>query len=163
MRVTENDGRVFLNRSRKLYDMAFIDAYIGVSVPFHLMTREFYTLLKRHLAPGGAAVFNIHEVNRLFAISVRTLRTVFANVELYRSGLGEVAVVASDAPRTVEALQGRAEELQNRYGFRYPLPDLLTHRAEFDPGAGEILTDDFAPVDVYVADGPQWRGGAGDR
>jgi spermidine synthase len=163
MRLTENDGRVFLNRSRKLYDVAFIDAYIGVSVPFHLMTREFYTLLKRHLAPGGAAVFNIHEVNRLFAISLRTLRAEFANVELYRSGLGEVAVVASDTPRSAEALQRRAEELQNRYGFRYPLPDLLTHRAELDPGAGEILTDDFAPVDVYVADGPQWRGGAGDR
>ena len=28
-----------------------------------------------------------------------------------------------------------------------------------DPGAGEVLTDDFAPVDVYVADGPQWKKG----
>lgn len=167
MRVLESDGRVFLNRSRKLYDVAFIDAYIGVSVPFHLMTREFYTLLKRHLAPGGAAVFNIHEVNRLFPVSVRTLRSVFANVELYRSGLGEVAVVASDAARSAEELQRRAAELQARYGFHYPLPDLLMHRAlpdtESGAGPGEVLTDDFAPVDVYVADGPQWRGSAQDR
>jgi hypothetical protein len=28
-----------------------------------------------------------------------------------------------------------------------------------DPGAGEVLTDDFAPVDVYVAEGPQWKKG----
>jgi spermidine synthase len=162
MPVRESDGRVYLNRNRKLYDVAFIDAYIGVSVPFHLMTKEFYTLLKRRLAPDGAVVFNIHEVNRLFAVSVRTLRSVFANVDLYRSGLGEVAVVATDAPVSTEMLERRARELQDRNGFHYPLPDLLTHRAEPDnesgAGPGETLTDDFAPVDVYVADGPQWRG-----
>jgi spermidine synthase len=158
-RIIESDGRVFLNRSRKLYDLALIDAYIGGFVPFHLMTKEFYTLLKRHLAPGGAAVFNVHEINRLFPVAVRTLQTVFATVDIYRSGLGEVAVVATDAPRSPEALARRAKELQDQYAFRYPLPDLLTHREAMDPGAGEVLTDDFAPVDVYVADGPQWKKG----
>jgi spermidine synthase len=158
-RIVESDGRVFLNRSRKQYDLALIDAYIGGFVPFHLMTKEFYTLLKRHLAPGGAAVFNVHEINRLFPVAVRTLQTVFATVDIYRSGLGEVAVVATDAPRSPEALARRAKELQDQYAFRYPLPDLLTHREDMDPGAGEVLTDDFAPVDVYVADGPQWKKG----
>jgi spermidine synthase len=159
MRIMASDGRVFLNRSRNLYDVALIDAYIGGSVPFHLMTKEFYTLLKRRLAPGGAAVFNIHEPNRLFAVSVRTLQTVFATVDLYYSGLGEVAVVATDAPRAIEAAERRAAELQKRYGFRYSLPDLLAQRSEPDPGPGEVLTDDFAPVDVYIADGPQWKKG----
>jgi spermidine synthase len=159
MRLVESDGRVFLNRNRKLYDVALIDAYIGGSVPFHLMTREFYTLLKGRLAPGGAAVFNIHEPNRLFGVSVRTLQTVFATVDLYRSGFGEVAIVATDAPRAAEAVERRGAELQRKYGFRHPLPELLANRSELDPGAGEVLTDDFAPVDVYVADGPQWKKG----
>jgi spermidine synthase len=158
-RVIGSDGRVFLNRNRNLYDVALIDAYIGGSVPFHLMTKEFYTLLKRRLAPGGAAVFNIHEPNRLFAVSVRTLQTVFATVDLYYSGFGEVAIVASDAPRAVEAIERRAAALQEKYGFRHSVPDLLAQRSELDPGAGEVLTDDFAPVDVYVADGPQWKKG----
>src|SRR6266849_2225633 len=159
MRIIGSDGRVFLNRNRNLYDVALIDAYIGGSVPFHLMTREFYTLLKRRLAPGGAAVFNIHEPNRLFPVSVRTLQTVFTTVDLYYSGFGEVAVVATDAPRAMEAAERRAAKLQKRYGFRHSLPDLLAQRLELDPGAGEVLTDDFAPVDVYVADGPQWKKG----
>src|SRR5215468_3644207 len=159
MRVIGSDGRVFLNRNRNLYDVALIDAYIGGSVPFHLMTREFYALLKRRLAPGGAAVFNIHEPNRLFPVSVRTLQAVFATVDLYRSGSGEVAVVATDAPRAMEATERRAAELQEKYGFRHSLPELLAQRSELDPGAGEVLTDDFAPVDVYVADGPQWKKG----
>ncbi len=159
MRVIGSDGRVFLNRTRNLYDVALIDAYIGGSVPFHLMTKEFYTLLKRRLAPGGAAVFNIHEPNRLFPVSVRTLQTVFATVDLFYSGFGEVAVVATDAPRTMEAVERRAAELQKKYGFRHALPDLLAQRSELDPGTGDVLTDDFAPVDVYVADGPQWKKG----
>jgi spermidine synthase len=159
MRLIGSDGRVFLNRNRNLYDVALIDAYIGGSVPFHLMTREFYALLKRRLAPGGAAVFNIHEPNRLFPVSVRTLQTVFATVDLYYSGFGEVAIVATDAPRAMEAVERRAAELQKKYGFRHSLPELLTRRSELDPGAGEVLTDDFAPVDVYVADGPQWKKG----
>jgi spermidine synthase len=155
MPVVESDGRVFLNRHNRLYDVVLVDAYIGGSVPFHLMTKEFYTLLKRRLAPGGGAVFNIHEPNRLFAVSVRTLQTVFATVDLYHSGFGEVAVVATDAPRATEAVARRAAELQKKYGFRHALPELLAQRSELDPGAGEVLTDDFAPVDVYVADGPQ--------
>jgi predicted membrane-bound spermidine synthase len=159
MRVIGSDGRVFLNRNRNLYDVALIDAYIGGSVPFHLMTKEFYTLLKQRLAPGGAAVFNIHEPNRLFPVSVRTLQTVFATVDLYYSGFGEVAVVATDAPRTMEAVGRRAAELQEKYGFRHALPDLVARRSDLDPGAGDVLTDDFAPVDVYVADGPQWKKG----
>jgi len=157
MRLLESDGRVYLNRNRNLYDVALIDAYIGSSVPFHLMTKEFYALLKRRLVPGGAAVFNIIEINRLFPVSLRTLQTVFANVDLYRSGIGEVAVVATDAPRTVAAVERRAAELQEKYGFRYALPDVIAQRSALDPGAGEVLTDDFAPVDVYVARGPQWK------
>ena len=159
MRVVASDGRVFLHRNRRLYDVVVVDAYIGGSVPFHLMTKEFYTLLKRRLASGGAAVFNIHEPNRLFAVSVRTLQTVFATVDLYRSGFGEVAVVVTDTPRETEAVALRAAELQKKYGFHHSLPELLAHRSELDPGAGEVLTDDFAPVDVYVADGPLWKKG----
>jgi spermidine synthase len=159
MRIVASDGRVFLNRNRSLYDVALIDAYIGGSVPFHLMTKEFYTLLKRRLVPGGAAVFNIHEPNRLFPVSVRTLQSVFATVDVYYSGFGEVAVVATDAPPATAAAERRAAELQKKYGFRHALPELLAQRSELDPGGGEVLTDDFAPVDVYVADGPQWKKG----
>jgi len=37
------------------------------------------------------------------------------------------------------------------------LPELITNRIDPDPGTDDVLTDDFAPVDVYVADGPQWK------
>ena len=33
------DGRVFLNRSKHLYDLILVDAYHGGYVPFHLLTQ----------------------------------------------------------------------------------------------------------------------------
>src|SRR5262249_967330 len=53
MRYHAGDGRVFLNRNSELYDLILLDAYRGGYVPFHLLTREVYTLVKQRLTPGG--------------------------------------------------------------------------------------------------------------
>src|SRR5262249_57862650 len=44
MRYHAGDGRVFLNRNSEFYDLILLDAYRGGYVPFHLLTRELYTL-----------------------------------------------------------------------------------------------------------------------
>ena len=61
MRYRAGDGRVFLNRNSERYDLILLDAYRGGYVPFHLLTREFYALVKQRLAPGGAVAFNVHD------------------------------------------------------------------------------------------------------
>src|SRR5215813_6468482 len=86
MRYHAGDGRVFLNRNSELYDLILLDAYRGGYVPFHLLTREFYTLVKQRLTPGGAAAFNVHDGSKLYASTVRTLGEVFAALDLYPSG-----------------------------------------------------------------------------
>ena len=58
-------------------------------MPFHLLTREFYALVKQRLAPGGAAAFNVHDGTKLYASTVRTLGEVFPALDLYPTGLGE--------------------------------------------------------------------------
>jgi hypothetical protein len=68
-------------------------------VPFHLLTKEFYTLVKQHLAPGGAAAFNVHDGTKLYASTLLTLRAVFprhASLSLRR---GEVIVVVTGERR----------------------------------------------------------------
>ena len=37
VRYLDGDGRVFLNRSKELYDLILLDAYRGGYVPFHLL------------------------------------------------------------------------------------------------------------------------------
>jgi spermidine synthase len=153
------DGRVFLNRNKQLYDLILVDAYHGGYVPFHLLTKEFYALLKQRLAPGGAAAFNIHDGTKLYLSTIKTLKEVFPAVHLYPSGEGEVTMVttAQSAP-SEDTLKGRAATLQQRHSFRYPLPRLLAARIEHPSLDGaELLTDDFAPVNLYGSTGREQR------
>jgi spermidine synthase len=152
VRYHEGDGRVFLNRRKDSYDLILVDAFHGGYVPFHLLTREFYTLVRQHLNAGGAAVFNVHDGTKLYASTLVTLRAVFRGVELYPSGEGEVAVVVTADPAPdADTLRTRAAALQEKLGFRFALPALLARRSEKENATqtGELLTDDFAPVNLY--------------
>jgi spermidine synthase len=160
MRYHAGDGRVFLNRNDELYDLILLDAYRGGYVPFHLLTREFYTLVKQRLTPGGAAAFNVHDGSKLYASTVKTLGEVFAALDLYPSGVGEVIAVASASPLDPRTLERRAAALQERHGFRFPLPQILRRRLEqprLQAANGDVITDDFAPADVYDVIGKDAR------
>jgi spermidine synthase len=152
MRYRAGDGRVVLNRGSELYDLILLDAYRGGYVPFHLLTREFYTLVKQRLAPGGAAAFNVHDGSKLYASTIRTLSEVFPALDLYPTGIGEVIAVATSAALDKQTLERKAAMLQERHGFRFPLPHILQRRMDNPQGQaanGDLITDDFAPADVY--------------
>jgi spermidine synthase len=153
VRYIAADGRVFLNRSKDKYDLILLDAYRGGYVPFHLLTREFYTLVKNRLTPGGAVAFNVHDGTKLYHSTVRTLGEVFPTVDLYPSGMGEViATLSADPKFDRSVLATRAAALQERYKFRYALPDVLKRRIanpQREARGGELITDDFAPVNLY--------------
>jgi spermidine synthase len=152
IRYRAGDGRVFLNRNSELYDLILLDAYRGGYVPFHLLTREFYTLVKQRLAPGGAAAFNVHDGSKLHASTVKTLGEVFAALDLYPTGLGEVIAIAGASPIDTQTLERRAAALQERHRFRFPLPQILQQRMDRPPlqaAKGDVITDDFAPADIY--------------
>jgi len=158
VRYRAGDGRVFLNRDHERYDLILLDAYRGGYVPFHLLTREFYTLVRQRLAPGGAAAFNVHDGSKLYASTLRTLGEVFPALDLYPTGVGEVIAVATAAPIDPETLARRAAELQERHGLRFALPPLLQRRIDKPPSqAADVITDDFAPADVYDVLGRELR------
>jgi spermidine synthase len=160
VRYLEGDGRVFLNRRKETYDLILVDAFFGGYVPFHLLTKEFYTLLKARLAPGGAIAFNVHDGTKLYASTILTLRSVFSGLHLYPSGEGEIiTVVTAEAAPDAQTLKSRAAALQEKFRFRFALPELAARRTERDHAVlkGELLTDDFAPVNVYDTIGEKKR------
>jgi predicted membrane-bound spermidine synthase len=162
MRYRAVDGRVFLNRSKESYDLILLDAYRGGYVPFHLLTREFYTLVKQRLAPGGAAAFNVHDGSKLYASTIKTLGEVFPALDLYPTGMGEVIAIGAASPLDMATLERRAATLQERHSFRFPLPPLLQRRMDrpqAQAANGDLITDDFAPADVYdvIGKDPQKR------
>ena len=104
VRYLDGDGRVFLNRNKERYDLILVDAYHGGYVPFHLLTREFYALVKQRLAPGGAAAFNVHDGTKLYASTVQDAERGVpeASISIRRARRGD-----RDRDRRAGAGQGR--------------------------------------------------------
>ncbi len=146
------DGRIYLARNHKTFDMILVDAYRGPFVPFHLLTKEFYGLIKERLSPGGVVVQNVEPSTMLFDAAVATIGAVFPNVDFFRSS-GNIVIVAYDGPRRKwDDVMRVAEERQEKYKFRYDLVELLERR--YQPTwnkSQKPLTDDFAPVEYLKA------------
>jgi spermidine synthase len=150
--VAISDGRVWLTRSDKKFDIILVDAYRGPFVPFHLLTSEFYKLVADHLKPGGIAVQNVEPTTMLFDSAVATIKSAFAHT-VFLYGGGNIVIVGYNGPEKDEAtLQKIVAERQARYHFRYPLTEILSRR--FTPAPDDKtapLTDDFAPVEYLKA------------
>jgi spermidine synthase len=155
VRLIASDGRVYLNRNKVLYDLILLDAFRELGIPFHMLTREFYGLVKEHLAPGGAMASNVAANTKLYLSTLVTLGAVFPTVDVYpdfidRSEAQAIAVAMPASRPTADGLLGSAAALQQQYHFRYPLPALAGHRVvEPNSEGGDLLTDDFAPADLY--------------
>ncbi len=160
----ESDGRVFLNRHREPYDIIIVDAFTGSYIPFHLMTKEFYQLVRDRLAPHGVAAINIIPGEKLFGSNVRTLKSVFDDIDFFDSGdrprsQANVIVFGRLDPCTEAEAQQKAAAAQDRYKFRFDVSQLLGAERMATPQApkAELLTDDFAPVNFYDAYGRRYR------
>jgi spermidine synthase len=151
IRFIESDGRLFLYRSPSRYDLVLVDAFRGGYVPFHLLTKEFYSLLRQRLTPSGVAVLNIHGGTKLFPSTLLTLRSVFPRVDLFAVD-GNIVAVAGNDDAGRESLPQRAAAAQKKLGLRYSLVELLRSRVQWpEDSTARLLTDDFAPVELYDA------------
>ena len=125
LRSVVSDGRAYLLKDTEKWDVILIDAYRGPFVPFHLLTKEFYTLVKSRLNPGGVVVQNIEPSTMLFDSATATLKSVFPSVDLYDGGGNIVAIGYDGASLPQAELLARAAKAQERYNLRY---DLTKHR-----------------------------------
>lgn len=156
-KVECKDGRLFLSKSKERYDIIMIDAYRGPFVPFQLLTREFYKIVRDHLTPDGVVLQNVAPDTMLFDSAVKTIGSVFPQVEFYPAE-GNVVTVAYLGPRKTAADLGKqADQVQNRLRLRYDLRQLVRSRTLYQPDTpfidahAKVLTDDFAPVDALRA------------
>jgi predicted membrane-bound spermidine synthase len=154
LNLTIDDGRHFLNRCRKQYDVVVLDAFLGDSSPSHLMTREAFASIRRVLRPGGTLVINsfgdLEEGKDFFAASLhRTLQAVFPGVRMHTSGDGGIFFAATDRadptfvhPPSLENIH--PDVLRDTRATYTGLVDTL-------PGHGRVLTDDYNPAEFYDA------------
>ena len=151
------DARRFLTATDQRWDYIYSDAYIGLAVPFHLTTVEFFDLVRRRLNPGG--VLGINLAANMDAPFVRAMfRTVanrFGDVLAFGvRGSNNTLLLASNQailmPR--EQMIERGRELDTRWEFDPPLATLAASRLEVSLEAEEglLLSDAYAPANHLV-------------
>lgn len=115
------DARRYVQRTRKNYDLVFVDCYIGKEIPLHLTTLEFLRELQGRLTRHGLVVANLQAapLNPLFSSMVETFREVFPTVYLFSGAeSSNVIVVATNQKRRLgeRELADRARTFERRAG-----------------------------------------------
>jgi spermidine synthase len=153
-RITFDDGRHYLNRCRKKYDVVVLDAFLGDSSPSHLLTREAFASIRSVLRPGGTLVLNcfgeLEDGRDFFATSLnQTLKAVFAGVRLHSVARGAIFFAATDHP--IPAFAKEPDLTEVHPDVEPEVEALLHSHLDASPDHGLVLRDDYNPVEFYDA------------
>jgi spermidine synthase len=154
--TTIGDARHILRASDRSYDVIFGDSFNSyLSVPWHLLTKEFNQEISHHLAKGGIYAVNIiatktGEGSALYESVDKTLRETFPFVEAYAFGekVGDVqniVFLSSQAPLDRWIALGRDTRILSATPEVFEKRRVLT-----PPEKGMVLTDDHAPTDTML-------------
>ena len=172
VRYHVGDARRFLDGSGRRWDYIYSDAYIGLAVPFHLTTAEFFDLARRRLAPNGVLGVNLAaRMEAPFARAVfRTVADRFGDALAFAvRDSGNTLLLASKRPILMPRRQmiERGRELDRRWRFEPDLAELAASRIEVRSDDGLLLTDAYAPANHLVLLGrdlpPARRGRPGEE
>ncbi len=156
--IRHRDARALLQSlpEDEPFDLIFGDAFRDISIPPHLVTREFHREIAKRLTEGGMYAVNVVDSGSkpLFLFSlIRTLKQDFAVVETWveqgetgNPGRVTFIVLASDAPTPIANLNALR-------GPRRTWRRLSSARLDKGIAASGVplLTDDFAPVDRLMS------------
>mgnify|MGYP005642388811 FL=1 len=157
--VLHEDGRTALARQpvNVGYDIVHNDAYQGLTMPSHLVTREFNRLVKERLSAGGAYVVNLIDSSAApaFLLSMtRTLALDFPSVEVWRlerepnrrGRRMHYGIVAGAQPSRFDRLIAARGIQRSWLRLDTELMETLATGMTVP-----ILTDDYAPVERLLA------------
>jgi spermidine synthase len=163
--VEVEDGRRYLQRHDRRWDVIVLDAYYSDALPFHLTTQEFLELVRDRLAPGGIVVANVigaveGENSKLFRAFYRTYRSVFPSVAVHPvalqgdpASIRNIIVVAGEgALPSRDFLSERWAEVTAEHPKVPDLSDAIAGRYEklIPTRDVPLLTDDYAPTDALI-------------
>lgn len=150
-----DDGRTYLNRTSRIYDVIYLDVFkSAVSLPFQLTTLETFSVMSDRLEDKGALLANFFtpitgEDGRFFRAAFWTLRQIFPRV--YAFPIQEPEDGGSIQNVIVVAL--KSEDIPVFSSDDQEHAAYLSHLwKEEIPRDVPLLTDDFAPVEHYLAE-----------
>lgn len=130
MKAHVDDGRQFIEKSRRPYDVIFLDAFGSDSVPEHLTTREFLRAVRRAVKPDGSVVGNLWGSghNRLYDSMVRTYQEVFDELfilDVRNAGNKILLALSRRQPLSSDELTLMARKVSTAKRFRFDLGELV--------------------------------------
>lgn len=167
MNVHAQDGRLFLTRSSHRYDVILLDAYFKDAIPFHLNTREFFTMANQKLTANGVVVINIIGAvtgpgGKITRSVAKTLRGIFPQIYMFAvrrpdnaslDTIQNVIIVATKDPQRVAIgeITKRAASL-GRELFPKSVNDIAAAFVDGKVADDDVpvLTDDYAPTDKLL-------------
>jgi predicted membrane-bound spermidine synthase len=154
------DGRQFVSERAApgTYDLVVQDAVNDLSVPAHLMTREYNDAVKRALKPGGVYLLTIIDPiagGKLWKAAMATMRETFPHVVmLVPDGGGGgywyknrhvLVIYGSDRPFSSEAIRAAVDEQAEPLEWTASKAGLVVGPVPM-PGAGPALAARLGPA-----------------
>jgi spermidine synthase len=143
------DGRTYLWRTKKRYDVIAVDAYRLPYIPWHLTTVEFFRQVRQHLTPEGVVAINVGHTPddwRLVEIMVATMGEVFPSVHTIDVPETFNAILVGTVQRTtVDDFAANLALLKDKRLHAVGVSAL--HNLRDITHSARVFTDDRAPVE----------------
>ncbi len=167
LRVHAQDGRLYLTRTPKRFDIIMLDAYHGDSIPFHLTTREFFQTMDQKLTTDGVTVINVigsitGSKSKIVRALIKTLRETFPQIYVFPTlgadfasieAVQNVIIIASKNKERLDIREivKRAASLGSDL-FPDPVEEINASYYEANMLTDDVpvLTDDYAPTDSLL-------------
>jgi spermidine synthase len=159
LNVYADEGRMFLLKSGKKYDLIVIDAFSSLSsVPYHLTTKEFLEGVRDHLTEEGVVVLNFHSAvtgqkSGLFKAEYKTYAQVYSHVYVFplseSDKLGNIIFIATKSDKRLsrqDFIEG-ARNLSTSTGIIGLAGCAERYTTVSEDAYSPVLTDDYAPVE----------------
>jgi spermidine synthase len=155
LNVIIDDGRYYLTRTDKHYDVIGIDAYRQPYIPFHLTTREFFVEVRDHLSDDGVVVLNAGRTRsdfRLVEAMASTMKDVFPSVYIIDvANFTNSMVIATREPSQIDNFAANISRIDPASLIRQVGDELLaTGNIREWTRTDQVFTDDLAPVERVV-------------
>jgi len=148
LEIYHQDGRTFLNKNKRKYDVIFGDAFKSLySIPYQLTTLEATQRLANSLSKNGVAIVNIGgsingDSGKFFRAQYRTFKEVFPQVEVFLVQKLDPTVI-----QNIILVAHKSEQKIPQNSDNQMLKQIWNEEIPLDM---PILTDNFAPVDQYM-------------
>lgn len=146
LQIYADDARNFIQKTKNIYDLIFLDAFNSIAPPHHLTTDTFIKNIAGKLSKDGTLVVNLvssvsGKNSRLLSWQYSTLRETFSQVTAYKTNPSRPE---NEIQNIILVAHNNTDDKINTAMLPSNMK-LLNASKIYDKD--KILTDDYAPVE----------------